>query len=76
MSASGEAVCCVIIFQYDPPDEVPIDWKYGIDIMVDPLLDEYGNTDYNLNIGEGKCYPGVLKCKYNGKEVDCRTFCS
>ena len=40
------------------------------------MLDEYGKPDYNMNIGEGKYYPGGLKCKYNGKEVDCLTFCS
>ena len=75
MSVSGEAVCCVIIFQSERNDEVPIDWNSGIDITVDPVLDEYGKPDYYLNIGKGKYYPGSPKYKYNGKEVDCLTFC-
>ena len=76
-SASGKAICCVIIFQSDRVDEVPIHWRTGIDVQVtDPVLDEYGKPDMNLNMGEGNYYPGGPKCIYNGKEVECLTFCS
>ena len=51
-----------------------MDWKSGIDTTVDPVLDEYGKPDYNMNIGEGKYYHGGPKCKYNGEEVDCLTL--
>ena len=53
MSVSGEAVYCVIIFQSERNDEVPIDWKSRIDITVEPVLYKCGKPDYNLNIGEG-----------------------
>ena len=73
-SAYGEAVCSVIIFHSDQHDEVPIDCKSGIDITVDPVLDEYRKLYYNLNIVEGTYYPGGPKFKYNGKEVDFLNF--
>ena len=59
--AYGETVCCVVIFQSNRHDEVPIDWKSGIDITVDRVLEEYGKLYYNLNIGEGKYYYGGPK---------------
>ena len=37
-SASGEAVCCVVIFDH-PNGEVPINWATGIDIRKEPKLD-------------------------------------
>ena len=75
-SSSGEAVCCVIIFQHKE-EEVPVTWKTGIDITVEnPIRNEKGEIDLELNIGESKYYPEGPKCKYRGKEVDCLTFAS
>ncbi len=75
-SGSGEAVCCVIIFQHKE-EEVPATWKTGIDITVkNPLRNEKGEIDLELNLGERKYYPEGPKCKYRGKEVDCLTFAS
>ena len=75
-SGSGEAVCCVIIFQHKE-EEVPVTWKTGIDITVEnPIQNEKGEIDLELNIGESKYYPEGPKCKYRGKEVDCLTFAS
>jgi hypothetical protein len=44
---------------------------------VKPILTPNG-TEINieLNIGEGKYYPGGPKCKYNSKVVDCQCYVS
>ena len=66
-SVLGEVVCCVIIFKCKT-DEVPLLWKTDIDIAVeDPTHDEYGDIDFQMNMGEGKYYPGGPRCKYKGK---------
>ena len=74
-SASGNAVCCIVIFQSEL-EEVPIHWQSGIDITVEPVKGADGKIDAKLNLGEGKYYPGGPKCSYNGKVMDCLTFCS
>ncbi len=75
-SGSGEAVCCVIIFQHKE-EEVPVTWKTGIDITVEnPLRNEKGEIDLELNIGQSKYYPEGPKCKYRGRDVECLTFAS
>jgi hypothetical protein len=75
-SASGEAVCCAIIFQ-SKQDGVPATWTTGIDHSVQPMLSADENEiELEGNFGEGKYYPGGPKCKFNGKVVDCLTFSS
>lgn len=75
-SGSGEALCCVIIFQHKE-DEVPMTWKACIDITVEnPIRNKRGEIDLELNFGESKFYPEGPKCKYRGKVVDCLTFAS
>ena len=75
-SASGEAVCCAIIFQ-SKQDGVPGTWTTGIDHSVQPILTADGNEiELEVNFGEGKYYPGGPKCKFNGKVVECLTFVS
>ena len=75
-SASGEAICCIIIFQSNQ-DGVPATWATGIDHSVQPVLRDDGkNIVIELNFGEGRYYPGGPKCKYHGKIVDCLTFVS
>ena len=52
-------------------------WKSGIDITVEnPICNEKGEINLELNIGESKHYPEGPKCKYREKEVDCLTFTS
>jgi hypothetical protein len=66
----------VIIFQHKE-EEVPMTWKTGIDITVEnPIRNEKGEIDLELNIGESKYYPEGPKCTYRGKQVDCLTFAS
>ncbi|KAL3804780.1 hypothetical protein ACHAW5_001887 [Stephanodiscus triporus] len=73
-SASGEAVCCVIIFQ--GKGGVPATWRTGVDHSVTPILAVDGEFHLELNFGEGKYYPGGPTCKYNGKFVDSLVFTS
>ena len=71
-SASGEAVCCVVIFQGKQSE-----WRTGVHLTVALILTADGNKiDMDINFGEGKSYPGGPTCKYNGKVVDCLTFIS
>ena len=74
-SASGHAVCCVVIFQH-ANKELPILWKSGVDILVEPARNANGEIEYGLNIGEGKYHPGGPTCRYRGKDVKCLTFAS
>ncbi len=74
-SASGEAVCCVLIFKCQS-EELPMIWKTGIDVTVDPAKDENGKIDFKVNLGEGKYFPGGPKCRFKGKEVECLAFAS
>ena len=43
-SATGEAVCCVVIFQ-SLDKTVPLNWKTGIDITVTPIRGQNGEID-------------------------------
>jgi hypothetical protein len=74
-SANGEAVCRVVIFKGKNTTGVPIDWLYGIDFEVDPVLDDDGEIVFtDVNIGEGKFYPGGPTCNFRGKKVPCMAF--
>ena len=74
-SGSGEAVCCVMIFQSET-GEVPSLWQQGHDKLVDLIRDADGNVMLEANMGEGKAYPGGPACKYNDKLVPCLTYAS
>mmetsp|Transcript_17474 Transcript_17474/g.28278 ORF Transcript_17474/g.28278 Transcript_17474/m.28278 type:complete len:110 (+) Transcript_17474:725-1054(+) len=72
-SASGEAVCCVIIFQ-SKTGEVPLDWRMGIDASVNPIQNGKGKITISHNMGTGKFHPGgptlmQLNCS-QGVKVD------
>jgi hypothetical protein len=63
ISASGEAVCCVVIFQRKQ-GTVHASWRTGIDYKVRPVLTGDGKEiDFELNLCESKYYPGGPKCK-------------
>ena len=72
-SASGDTVCCVVIFQSNS-GEVPIQWRMGIAETIDYIQNSNGEIDVAQNLGCGEFHPGGPKCKYNGKEVDCLAF--
>ena len=74
-AASGEAVCCVLIFQ-NKTGEVPLLWQHGHDKTIDLIRDDDGNIILEANTGEGKAYPGRPTCKYNGKIIPCLMYAS
>ena len=43
--ASREAVCCVIIFQSNRYGEIPLNWRMGIDISMEPVLNKNKKPD-------------------------------
>ena len=74
-SASGEAICLVVIFRSEK-DDIPLTWQTGIDPTQQPARDSNDEIDFELSTGEGKYFPGGPTCQYNGKTVDCLTYCS
>ena len=74
-SASGEAVCYVLIFQSDT-GEVPSLWQHGHDKTVPLVRDNDGTIILEANLGDGKAYPGGPSCEYNGKVIPCLTYAS
>ena len=68
-SASGEAVCCAVIFQ-SKSHAVPATWCTGINYSITPILSANGeDIDIEMNVGKGKYYPGGPTCQFNGKKV-------
>ena len=50
-------------------------WTTSIDQSVQPILSKDAKEIViEFNFGKGTYYPGVKKCKYHGKIVDCLTF--
>ncbi len=75
LSANGQPVCCVVIFQSNYK-EPKLEWGKGIDIKVDPVRHTSGEIDFVASCGPGKHYPGGPQCIFNKKILDCLTFCS
>lgn len=70
-AASGEPVCCVVIFT-GARNEIPLCWTTGIDIQTKPVLDEVTgkiNIEDDSNFGPGKYFPGGPTCEFRGKTV-------
>eukprot|EP00985_Skeletonema_marinoi_P032003 scaffold37996_cov205-Skeletonema_marinoi.AAC.1 len=74
-SATGEAVCCVVIFQSNT-DTVPLQWTSGIDQFATVINSEDGEHDFEENMGPGMRYPFGPTCNYNGIDIPCLTYCS
>ena len=62
-SASGEAVCCVVIFQQSE-GQVPEIWLKGIDQQVLPVTRADGSVDISASEGSGKFYPYGPTCEF------------
>ncbi len=74
-SATGDAVCCVVIFKSDKI-EPDFEVKMGIDVRKKPSRNNIGEIDIIASSGKGNYFPGGPSCKYNGKKIDCLTFTS
>ncbi len=57
ISAIGQPVCCVAIFQSDFP-EPKMEWGEGINIKVDLVRQSDGKINIIASCGPGKHYPG------------------
>lgn len=68
-AATGDPILCVILL-IGEGDSVPGLWTSGIDITVEPELDEEGIPAVNTtNCGPGKYYPNGPTCMFKGKKV-------
>jgi hypothetical protein len=80
ITGEGEAVLCAIILKSEKDvTDIPINWRYGIDVM-QPVLNpgnenEQGDKDdlsvFHNNSGEGRAMRGGPTCTYRGKTVPC-----
>jgi hypothetical protein len=76
-AATGEPVVCAVIFASEKTS-VESSWHTGIDITVDPIVDEHGNVDAKNpdNYGPGKYFPSGPTCFFRGKAIPTLTFTS
>ncbi len=76
-SATGEAVCCAVIFQCANKDELKATWATGIDVFVeDPVKGKDDVILFENNTGKGKYYPFGPSCEFNGITIPCLHFSS
>jgi hypothetical protein len=69
-AATGDPVLCVVIFASEKKEGVVGNWSEGIDIMVNPVLDEKGEVILSeVNFGEGKYFPSGPTCCFRGKTI-------
>lgn len=72
ISGTGEAVLCAIVLKSEKDiKDIPIKWKYGIDITKDVIENECDIKMLELNSGEGKAMSGGPVCRFNGKNLPC-----
>jgi hypothetical protein len=77
-AGNGDAVMMVVIFQKGNDEGVPANWHSGIDIFVEPILDENEDPDIfnENNYGKDKYFPDGPSCHFRGKVVPCATYVS
>ena len=70
--AAGEAVMCAIIFKSEKKvSELPLTWKFGIDIRRDVLTGTNERDSIMLNYGEEYAMRGGPKCLFKNKQIPC-----
>lgn len=76
-TASGTPVCCCVIFKSDgSPDDIPLNWRTGIDITCAADLGNSILTDEQLaEKASGLCKGGPV-CQFRGKSIPCYVTCS
>jgi hypothetical protein len=69
-SATGEPELCAVILKMSKEiQNIPLNWKMGIDILQDIYTGETRYKTFKKNYGEGKACTGGPTCKYKGKEI-------
>ncbi len=66
-SATGDAVCCVVIFKSDKI-EPDFEVKMGIDVRKKNSRNNKGEIDIIASSGKGNYFPGGPSCEYNRKK--------
>ena len=75
MSALGEVVCCAVIFQ-SKSQAAPETWHMGIGYSITPILSANGEEiDIEMNIRNGKYYPGGPTCQSMIKQLTALPLC-
>jgi hypothetical protein len=71
MAGTGAPVMCGIIIKSEKPiEQIPYNWRYGIDITKNALAGE-GIDLFCRNAGEGLAMQGGPSCFFQGKEIPC-----
>jgi hypothetical protein len=69
-ASTGDPVLCVVIFASDKKTGVNANWAEGIDITVNPVMDENGEILLSeVNFGQGKYFPSGPQCCFRGKTI-------
>jgi hypothetical protein len=73
ISGTGEAIMCAIILKSEKPiEEIPLSWRYGIDITKSVHHHEGEDIEIFIkNSGEGTAMAGGPSCSFRGKEIPC-----
>jgi hypothetical protein len=70
-SGTGEAIMCAIILKSDKKiEDIPVNWKLGIDETKNMVSGEMNVETYNINVDNGVMTGGPT-CRFNGKELPC-----
>jgi hypothetical protein len=70
-SGTGEATMCAIILKSDKKiEDIPVNWKLGIDVTKNMVSGETNVESYSININNGVMTGGPT-CRFNGKELPC-----
>jgi hypothetical protein len=76
-SGTGKPVMCSIILKSNKDiKDVPIQWKWGFDVMRDPKTGETKFDLFRNNCGENKAMSGGPKCFFNGQTIPCFVCCT
>jgi hypothetical protein len=72
VSGTGDAIMCSIILKSEKlVNEIPMSWRYGIDITKDLFNEESDQDLFMMNTGKGKAMAGGPTCIFQGKEIPC-----
>lgn len=72
IAGTGEAVMCALVMKSEKDiKDIPIQWRYGIDIRKNVAEREDSVEMFEINQGEGKSLAGGPTCRFNGKDVPC-----
>jgi hypothetical protein len=76
-AATGDPVMCAVIFKSEKSiQEIPLSWRYGIDVTKDMKEGENEVQLFLNNCGPDEAMSGGPQCFFKGKNIPCFTGCS